>query len=310
MDFKLVFYIGITTFVMIGCSTERRLSRAIPQQKNGLYSIHLDNQIMEIDPFSGGRVSALKLKGGNFFTDSTINNFNWGSTFWFSPQSDWQWPPSSEIDNQAYSVKVEKRELIMLSPKDPKTGLVVTKAFSANKKTNSYLLKYTITNKSLKPQKVAPWEVTRVHINGIAFFPFGEGDRRGGLIPFTTEKEGISWFQYQADKVPLKGDRQLYSDGSEGWLAAVNNGVIMIKKFPDIPFEKNAPNEGEIEWYASPVAKGKSYVEIEHQGAYQELQAGDSLTWQVEWFLRELPSTIKQEAENQALVNYVRKIVK
>lgn len=310
MNYKLVCYLSISAFFIFGCGTERKLSRALPEQNNGIYSIRLENQVMEIYPAKGGRISSLKLEGNDFFTDSTVNNFNWGSTFWFSPQSEWKWPPSSEIDNQPYRVRIENRELIMVSPQDPKTGLVLTKAISANNKTGSYLLKYTITNKSDKSQKVAPWEVTRIHTNGLAFFPFGDGDRRGGLIPFTTEKDGISWFQYHADQLPLKGDRQLYSDGAEGWLAAVNGDALLIKKFPDIPFEKNAPNEGEIEWYASPVVPGKSYVEIEHQGAYEELQPGSSSIWQVEWFLRKLPSDIKPDAGNQALLNYVRKIVK
>lgn len=310
MHYKLVSYISIPMFLFLGCTSGRMANKISPVQKDGRFSIQLQDQVLEIDPSSGGRINSLKLDGENFFTDSTVNNFNWGSTFWFSPQSDWNWPPSAEIDNKPYSVKVENRELVMVSPKDPKTGLVVKKAFSANKKTGSYLLKYTITNQSDQSQKVAPWEVTRVHTNGLAFFPFGEGERRGGLIPFTSEKEGISWFQYQADQVPLKGDRQLYSDGAEGWLAEVNGDVIMIKKFPDIPFEKNAPKEGEVEWYASPVVTGKSYVEIEHQGAYEEIQPGASSTWQVEWFLRKLPADIKPEAGNSKLVSYVRQIVR
>lgn len=310
MNRKLVIYISITALFIFGCGTEKRLNRAFPEQINGKYSIRLEDQVMEIDPAKGGRISSLKLNGNDFFTDSNVNDYNWGSTFWFSPQSEWKWPPSAEIDNKAYSNKMEKGELIMVSQKDPKTGLILTKTFSANKKTNSYLLKYTITNLSEKAQKVAPWEVTRVHVNGLAFFPYGDGDRRGGLIPFTTEKDGISWYQYRADQVPPKGDRQLYSDGKEGWLAAVNGQVIMIKKFPDVPFEKNAPNEGEVEWYASPVVQGKSYVEIEHQGSYEELLPGKSTTWQVEWFLRRLPSDIKPEAGNQKLADYVRNIVK
>ena len=86
--------------------------------------------------------------------------------------------------------------------------------------------------------------------------------------------------------------------------------MILIKKFPAIPFEKIAPKEGEVEWYASPVALGKSYVEIEHQGAYEQIQPGESTSWQVEWFLRILPSNIKSSAENAELVNYVRQVIK
>lgn len=309
MKVKLIWNIFICVFILSGCDTMNKIGKPLPNSENGTYNLRLRNQIMEVDPYSGARIKSLKLDGKDFLTDSTVNNFNWGSTFWLSPQSDWNWPPSAEINNKAYTVNINNDQLIMISPKDPKTGIVVKKLFSVNKKTDSFKLQYILSNLSDRPQKVAPWEVTRVHINGLAFFPYGKGDRRGGLAPFTSEKEGINWYQYRANQVPLKGDRQLYSDGAEGWLAAVNGDMILIKKFQDIPFEKNAPNEGEIEWYASPVVQGKSYVEIEHQGAYEELKPGESVEWQVEWFLRKLPSTIKREEGNSALVNYVRTVV-
>lgn len=296
--------------LLAGCSTVKMTGNIPPEQKGHLYYIRIDNQILEIDPTKGGRINSLRLNGSDFLTDSTVNNLNWGSTLWFSPQSDWKWPPSPQIDSMMYSVQLENGEIVMQSLPDPKTGMDVRKAFSGNLRNKSYVLKYTITNRSAKPQKVAPWEVTRVKTGGLAFFPFGEGDRRGGLIPYTTETDGISWFQYKEDKLPVKGDRQLYSDGKEGWLAEVNDGTILIKKFPDVPFDKNAPKEGEIEWYASPVVPGKSYVEIEHQGAFEELLPGQSLTWKVEWFLRKLPADIDAEAGNAKLIEYVRKIVR
>ncbi len=119
------------------------------------------------------------------------------------------------------------------------------------------------------------------------------------------DKDGITWFAYQEDKVPVKNTK-FFADGSEGWIAQVNEDVIFIKKFSDIPAEKAAPGESEIEVYAN---AGKTYVEIEQQGAYTKLQPGDSLTWEVNWFLRKIPTNIKREAGSSALVSYVRKIV-
>lgn len=54
--------------------------------------------------------------------------------------------------------------------------------------------------------------------------------------------------------------------------------MIFIKKFPDILAELAAPSESEVSVYVNP---GKSFVEIEQQGAYKELKPGDSLTWEV-----------------------------
>jgi hypothetical protein len=284
--------------------------KAVVEKIGELYRIKLQNQTLEINPAIGGRITSLQLDGKDFLTGKTVNDFNWGSTFWISPQSDWNWPPSAEIDNKPYSAKVEAGELIMVSQKDSATGLVVTKKISGDPKSNSYSLKYIITNSSDSVRKAAPWEVTRVHTKGIAFFPMGKGERRGGLLPLLIEKDAVCWFTYKESMLPTKGDRQIYTDGAEGWLAEVNEDVILVKKFPDIPLEKNAPKEGEVELYASPVAPGKSYVEIEHQGAYEELPPGASNTWEVTWYLRKLPTGLNIEAGSPSLTSYARKLVK
>ena len=308
---KFIRNTALLALFIAGCSPRIVSQRAVPTLSGGRYSIQVENVVMGVDPQVGGRITYLNLDGKNFFTDNSVNAFNWGSTFWPSPQSDWNWPPSPEIDNKPYTAKVEDNEVIMVSQKDPKTGLVVTKAFSGDQKKGSMILKYTMTNQSDKPQKVAPWEVSRVRTHGIAFFPYGKGERTGGLLPSTKEIDGISWFIYDESKLPAKGvNRQLYSDGTEGWMAQLNGDILMIKKFPDVPFEKAAPKEGEVELFASNASPVKGYVEIEHQGAYEELKPGESSTWQVEWFLRKLPASIKPEAANPALVEYVRKIVR
>jgi hypothetical protein len=296
--------------LIIGCAQKNFTDRVVPEEKDGIYTIQVQNQILEIDPAEGGRITSLKLNGKIFLTNNDVNNFNWGSTFWPSPQSEWNWPPSAELDNKPYSVEVVDNEVIMVSQKDPGTGFVVTKKFSGNKKSGYYLLKYTITNKSDKPRKVAPWEVTRVQTNGITFFPMGKGERTGGLEPLTLEKDGIIWFDYDGDKLPLTGNRQLYSDGADGWLAQVNGDVILVKEFKDLPLEKKAPKEGEIELFASEATPDKSYIEIEQQGAYEKLLPGASLTWEVIWYLRALPANVRSKVGDISLVTYVRDLIK
>ena len=296
---------------------------------DAIFRIKVGNQCMEIDAHLGGRITSFLVDGRNFLTDDKVDSLNWGSTFWPSPQSDWDWPPPAAIDNEPYTATLEGPGLKLVSKKSP-AGLVVTKRISGDLQENSFLLNYTITNESGKTLKVAPWEITRVKTGGIAFFPMGAGERRGGLLPLTREKDGIVWFVYQEEGLPSKGDRQLYSDGSEGWLAELNGRTILVKQFPDIPLEAAAPKEGEVELYASPLVKdgaesgsaGKTsdllkkddrlrgYVEIEHQGPFQELEPGASSNWQVIWRVRQLPDSIKAEAGNPELVDFVRKLVK
>ena len=300
---------------MMICTAQQKDRWAIPTKDGERFRLQVGNQSMNIDASLGGRITSFLIDGRNFLTDNKIDSSNWGSTFWPSPQSDWNWPPPAAIDNEPYTVTLEERGIKMISKKSP-AGLVVTKLISGDLREGNFLLDYTITNTSGKALKVAPWEITRVRTGGLAFYPMGAGIRQGGLLPLTREKDGIVWFVYKEDSLPKKGDRQLYSDGSEGWLAELNGRTILVKKFPDIPLEKAAPKEGEIELYASPPAKGdgpvetRGYVEIEHQGAYTILQPGASSGWQVTWLVRQVPDSIDVKAGSPELVNFVRGLVK
>jgi hypothetical protein len=280
-----------------------------------VFHIKVGNQSMEINANLGGRITSFLVDGRNFLTDARVDSLNWGSTFWPSPQSDWNWPPPAAIDNEPYTATLEEQGLKMVSKKSP-AGLVITKRFSGLLRKGCFLLDYTITNGSGKALKVAPWEITRVKTGGMAFFPMGAGERQGGLLPLIREKDGVVWFVYREDGLPSKGDRQLYSDGSEGWLAELNGRTILVKQFPDIPLEKAAPKEGEVELYASPLTAGKGpvetrgYVEIEHQGAFQVLEPGASSHWQVTWWVRQIPDSIDVKAGSPQLVEFVRRLVK
>lgn len=294
----------------VGLAAQPQPGRATPVLKGRRYAITIGNQQMIVDPARGGRIVSLLMSGEDFLTDSTVNDFNWGSTFWFSPQRDWRWPPSAEIDNKPYKASVESNVLVMTSAPDQKTGLVVTKSISGEPDKQIFVLRYTITNRSAASQKIAPWEVTRVKPGGIAFFPAGQGAARGGLLPLTTLQQGLFWFAYDKQKLPVKGDRQLYADGAEGWLAQVNDKQILIKQFSNILPEATAPEEGEVELYASEVSPASpGYVEIEHQGAYTTLLPGTSMTWTCTWFFRTLSADIQPAKGNTALVTWVRKLI-
>lgn len=308
-SFKIIIF-SITLFLSFNSQSFGQQRLAKINKRNNEYSIRINKAEILISPLRGGRISALKFDNNNFLTDSTVNEFNWGSSFWTSPQSDWNWPPSSEIDNAPYKVSLINRTLIMESKPDPRTGLFVTKRFKGILKGNFFFIEYIITNSSKSDVKVAPWEVTRVHPNGLSFFPKGQEDSlRGGLSHLIKIKDSVLWFKYEAKDLPIRGDRQLYTDGSEGWFAQINNGIIFVKKFPDIHPRDFAPKEGEIELYVSPVKEGHSYVEIEQQGKFQTLRPGESFSWQMKWYLRKLPANLKAEIGNKKLLHFVRSLI-
>jgi len=291
-----------------GClvaQAQKKSSLVEPELNEGRYRIALKNATLEIDPAMGARITSLQLDGINFLTGPEINPKYWGSSFWLSPQKEWN-DFSHTMDNKRYIASVVNNKLTLTSQKDSATGLIFSKTITGNSKTNFFTFKYSITNASSEIRKIAPWEVTRVNINGLAFFPRGEGERWGSLATMAEDIDGITWFKHDAVTIPPK-HLKLFSDGKQGWVAQVNNNIIFIKKFPDVVLQKAAPSEAEIEIYTN---QDRSYVEIEAQGSYETLQPGASMNWEVSWFIGKLPANIKPVKGNSGLPKYVRRIVK
>jgi|GEM_PF-6829675 hypothetical protein len=61
----------------------------ILEMKNKDYIISNKNLILSVNR-AGGRITSFKFNGFEFLTDKAINDFNYGSTFWSSPQSAWK----------------------------------------------------------------------------------------------------------------------------------------------------------------------------------------------------------------------------
>lgn len=295
------FYFFIFSLLIVSVGMSQKLIGTIPIKKNGIYTIKNATQELTIDPAIGGRITALKLDGNNFLTSNEIHPIFWGSTLWPSPQKIWGGPDLVELDRSLYADTVFGNTLKMVSKSDPHSGFIFTKEISVNKKLGAFELKYSITNGSDTIRKVAPWEVTRVQTGGLTFFPTGQGLRWGNMADLATDSMGITWFNYDPEKIPSK-HHKFFSDGKEGWIAQVNNGIIFIKYFKDEPKELAAPSEAEIEVYTNP---DKTYVEVEVQGGYTSLKPGATLTWTVFWSIKKLPK-MKVETGNQKLIDFVR----
>lgn len=308
MKFHKIIAASLLGISLSACDGGTKQETDVTQEEAPVKGLELTshNLTLKLDANSGGRIEGIYLNGQNFLTGQEINEDNWGSTFWPSPQSAWGWPPSAELDKDAYEAVQEDGLIRLTSKKDPKLGYVFVKSFEADNSDTSFVITYTIENKSDQPTIIAPWEISRVAPKGLTFFPTGKGAKRGDLVPLIKDTIGITWFSYNGDLIP-EGVPKLIADGSEGWMAQVNGDHILIKKFKDISEKEAAPEEGEIELYANP---DKSYIEIEQQGAYETIKAGESSSWEVKWYLRKLPEGISSSVGNQELADYVRKIVK
>jgi hypothetical protein len=276
---------------------------------------------MDVNAAIGARVSALRIGGTDVIKpygcvtgayDGTAACNNSGSTFWTSPQNAWPsgtWPPISSIDGKPYTSHVTGDHLIMTGSENAAFGASVDKDFSADAKTCSIALRYTI--KASKPIAAAPWEITRVPRGGIAFFPEGDSTRLapGPLSPYTTTTAAttftVVWVDDSTKGAPIPaGGAKLIADGAGGWLAYALHDILFIKKFADVPPASFAPKEGNIEIYP-----GSDYLELEVQGAYTQLNGGESIPWTVHWRAVAIPSTVSVAAGSATLLAFAQQQV-
>ena len=258
---------------------------------------------MTISAKEGGKVMSYKYGDKEMLSQLRMQN-QYGSTFWTSPQKEWNWPPVTEFDRGAYTAQDladTPNQLVLTSQIARKLPFQIVKQYNPDPKGKYIRVAYTIINKGDTERKVAPWEISRVVADeeGLIFFDAPvESITPAGLIPFKGEA-GASWYNFETGAQ----NRKINADG-KGWLAYAANGLLMIKKFDDLTPSQPAPDEAEIQVY---VNQGKTYIELESQGEYKTLAPGESLTWAVDWYL--IP--LKEKAvPSGKLLDLVRKTIK
>ena len=217
-----------------------------------------------------------------------FNPNSYGSTFWTSPQAEWNWPPVPEYDSLPYTAEIKDGPVkvvdvaipaLFLEGQVSKYGYRVCKTITVDPSDLAFVITYSIVNESGEVRKVAPWQITRVP--------------NGGFLEFEAKPEGVTpadlmKVTFDDSKATLEVDvanqnRKINVDG-KGWLNFRDNGLVLTQRFPDIAQEDAAPGEAEIQVY---IDARKSFVEIEAQGPYTELQPGEKLDWTVRWYLAE-----------------------
>ena len=260
-------------------------------------TLRVGDATMTIDPAKGGKILSLKYKDQEVISQSRWPE-SFGSTFWTSPQKEWNWPPVQEFDKQAYQVVQQAdNRLVITSPVSQRLGFTVGKDFSADAATGAFVVTYSIKNKGQEARRVAPWEITRVpNGDGLIFFAPTDSIWPAGLMNFETS-DGAAW--YKTDEAPQ--NRKVNADG-RGWLAYSADGLLLVKKFQDLQSGQPAPGEAEVQVY---VNRGKTYIELESQGAYTLLQPGESLRWTVRWYLK----AVDKDMPRKALMEQVNSLV-
>ncbi|MDO4496404.1 MAG: DUF4380 domain-containing protein [Bacteroidales bacterium] len=269
-------FLAAMALLMVQAQPPRFKFKKNPEER---YTLKVGKATMEIDAANGARVMSLKYDTTEVISQLNIPN-QYGSTFWTSPQKEWNWPPIFELDMAPYEAeKQADGSIVMRGPVAQKLPFRVTKRFAVDAKNQSFVLTYSITNEGQEARKVAPWEITRVPQEGTIYCDAKAEEITGsnGMPRLNFVQNAAGWAQYDIDHP--KENRKVNADG-KGWLAYENKGIILTKRFQDLKEGEAAPDEAEIQVY---VDQGGKVVEIESQGAYTLLQPGESLDYTVTW---------------------------
>ena len=268
------------------------------------YVLSVQDLSMTVDAGHGGKILSFKLGEQEVLAQNPaaapqpapqgegqprrrfFNPNSYGSTFWTSPQAEWNWPPVPEYDNLPYTAEIKDGPVkvadvtipaLFLQGQVSKYGYRVCKAFTVDPSDLAFVITYSIVNESGETRKIAPWQISRVPNGGfLEFDAKPEGVTPADLMKVTFA-EGLATLEVDvADQ-----NRKINVDG-KGWLSFRDKGLVLTQRFPDIAQDAAAPGEAEIQVY---IDARKSFVEIEAQGPYTELKPGEKLDWTVRWYL-------------------------
>jgi hypothetical protein len=286
-------------------------------QADGQYCLQMPTLRLTVDPLHGARITDFRLglanlDGGwsnNVLLPANIEPDTYGSTFWVSPQILWGWPPDATIDRYPYRAIVEGNTLTLQSEGSSSLGIQVIKHLRPKGNDTIEIQYDLIPTVDMFPPfpTYAPWEVSRVAGSGITLFPSQTIlDPNGDFLrPNLLKIDDLILWDHGSDASQTAGDQKLFADGLGGWLAHVDQNILFLKRFPDLPPAMMAPGEAEIEVYAT---ASRRYLELEVQGAYQVVNFNHPQTWTVQWQLRSLPDFLVTSLESQDFIHWVRAV--
>lgn len=267
------------------------------------YALSVQDLSMTVDAAHGGKILSFRLGDQEILAQNPaaapqpaqaegqprrrwFNPNSYGSTFWTSPQAEWNWPPVPEYDSLPYAAEVKDGPVkvadvvipaLFLEGQVSKYNYRVCKTFTVDPSDLAFVITYSIVNESGETRKVAPWQISRVPNGGFLEFDA----KPEGVTPADLMKVTFAEGQATLEVDVADQNRKINVDG-KGWLNFRDHGLVLTQRFPDIEQEAAAPGEAEIQVY---IDARKSFVEIEAQGPYTELAPGEKLDWTVRWYL-------------------------
>ncbi|MDW7692258.1 DUF4380 domain-containing protein [Flammeovirgaceae bacterium SG7u.111] len=298
----------------------------IKQNEDDSFLLFANGIELLVEPKFGGRVTSLVFEGKEVLSTREIEmpeTQTFGSVLWPSPQFAWgMWPPPYNLDMGVYSAVAEGDGIKLTSKIDTALSIQFCKTLKISKENDRIEILYELYNRSEKEQQFGLWEVTRLPKGGVAFFPIGEPMPDSSLgreeyentwyltanpAPYFDDISSIDGVFWEGVPEGNYFSPKIIADGTEGWCAYVRNGLVFIKQFENVTPSDFSPHQGEVEIY---VDQKNNYVELEEQSSYRTIPVGGSTSWEVNWYVKELPEGIDAKIGNTDLVEFVRSVIK
>jgi len=212
-------------------------------------------------------------------------NIYGGHRLWHSPEAK---PRSYAPDNSPVEVKEEKDGIMFSSGIEHITGISKSIKVSPQGK-NSFKITHILKNENLWDVELAAWALTVMDSGGTAIVPQPQGDKTA-LLP----NRYITVWPYTniADKRLIWGEKYILlkqeekCDGpakfgincEDGWLAYVNKGYCLRKKFTHFIDAEYPDNGCSIECYTC-----NFMLEIETLSPLYLISPGESITHEEIW---------------------------
>lgn len=245
----------------------------------GTVTLVRDSISLTVDPRFGGRITSLKYGDREVLnTSRDSSGFEFGSTAWTSPQSDWKWPPTAIIDSEPYKLqKVEDHSILMIS-KESDEGLVLQKRFRLGPDSDIGLT-YWLTYQGDSIRSVGIWEVTRLPYAGRVEFYADSVSINNGDRSLLEQQD--SFYSVSIEDRQFKSPK-IFADLSAVPVTYYNNGLAFEKHTVVTDLRQVAPGQAPLEIYW---ASDRQFMELELHGQYRELRYGETVVLRTKWRL-------------------------
>ncbi len=248
----------------------------------------------------GPRIIGLSLNGGeNLFAelpDARIEcpGTGWyslygGHRLWYAPE----YPPVTYLpDDEPVDIQEVQNGLRVTQQPEKGTGLVKAITVSLPSSDPHVLLDHRITNRGMRPIRLAPWTITMMKTGGTAVMPLqAEMEDEFGVLPNRT----INLWPYTKVDSPniqiqnryifieanlQEGKLKIGCPNPRGWLGYALQGTFFVKLASFVPQGFYFDRRSSSEFYCDP-----NVLEVEALGKRIMLEPGQSVNFKEQWKL-------------------------